>query len=63
MVAVIMTVVIEMETVFIMGTDDGSQRMIIAFIPIEMLPSQAYVFGALVLVDGTILGGSGNFSR
>lgn len=45
MVALIMTVVIEMETVFIMGTDDGSQRMIIAFIPIEMLPPRLMCLG------------------
>ena len=45
MVAVIMTVVTEMKMVFIMGTDDRSDRMIIAFIPIEMLPPRLMCLG------------------
>lgn len=45
MVAVIMTVVTEMEMVFFMGTDDWSDRMIIAFITIEMLPPRLRCLG------------------
>lgn len=45
MVAVIMTVVTEMEAMFIMGTDDENDRMIIAFIPIEMPPPRHTCLG------------------
>lgn len=45
MVVMIMTVVTQMEMVFIMGTDDGRDRMIIAFIPVEMLPPRLMYLG------------------
>lgn len=40
-----MTVVTEMERLFIMGTDDRGGRMTIIIIPIEIVPPRLIVWG------------------